>query len=153
MNIIFSLSAHCHGLLLQQGYATLYDNILLQDLILHALVYIVQFAWSVFCFLIVGVCSFVYWQYQLQHCMISSRANTPTSLNVAKHKQSLLKRPPAQSLSPNFFLWENAVELFSCHARFISEASDCCWSDKPEQPHQELSHGTRGAEARRMKLS
>lgn len=29
---------------LQQGYAILYDNVLLQDLILRALIYIVQFA-------------------------------------------------------------------------------------------------------------
>lgn len=42
--------------LLQQGYAILYDSVLLQDLISRALVYIVQFAWSVFCFLSVGVC-------------------------------------------------------------------------------------------------
>lgn len=40
---------------LQQEYAILYDNVLLQDLILRVLVYIVQFAWFLFCFLSVGV--------------------------------------------------------------------------------------------------
>lgn len=43
MNIIFSHSATYYGLL-QQGYAILYDSVLLQKFILHVLVYIMQFA-------------------------------------------------------------------------------------------------------------
>lgn len=81
------------------------------------------------------------------------KANTPASFDVRKGKHSLLRRPPAQSLYPYFFHWENAVKLFSCHAHFISEASNYCCSDRPEHLHQELSHGTCGAKAGGMKLS
>jgi len=85
--------------------------------------------------------------------VISSKANTPASFPVRKGKHSLLRRPAAQNLYPYFFLWEDAVKLFSWHAHFISEASNYRCGDKPEQLHQELSHGTHGAKAGTMKLS
>lgn len=152
MNIIFSHSATYYGLL-QQGYAILYDSVLLQKFILHVLVYIMQFAWFLFYFLWVRVCIPLH----ISNTGCNVLWSAPASFNVGKGKRSLLRRPPAQSLYTYFFLGENAVKLFSCHvhfiAHFISEASNCCCGDKPEQPHQELSHGTRGAKAGRMKLS
>lgn len=79
--------------------------------------------------------------------------NTPTSCRVGKGQHTLLRRPPAQSLCPRYFLCGNAVKPFSYHSQSISEASNSGSVDKAEQPQQEWSHGTRGGKAGRVKLS
>lgn len=139
----------------QQGYAILYDSVLLQNFILHALVYIMQFAWFLFCFLWVRV------------CIPLHISNTSCSILWSAHKQTLLQALMSGRVSMVywgdhqlkasiyiFLPWKNAVKLFSCHAHLISEASNYHCGDKPEQPHQELSHGsTRRAKVGRMRLS